>query len=199
MNHILEDLFPEKETPFHKLTWYSTITKRYPEFNWPTEYPPTICESVWKDILTFLNTETYKSETWFSYMELLSRIQRDTPAHLQECITAMLTNPKGVNTIENQYGIPSTVDAYFVNKFMEMYPQVDHVALLRFFILNSFRSNTDNDLYLRHVLYTIKNEFHMRCYLQSIPKSPSLATVVDCTIDYEDPLFKLDMLYLSNI
>ena len=199
MNHILEDLFPKTDTPFNKLAWYTTITQRYPEYYWPTDYPNMICESVWNDILTFLNTESYKSETWFSYMELLSKIQRNSPHHLQECVSAMLTNPKGVTTIQNQHGIVSTVDAYFVNKFMELYPEVDHVALLRFFILNSFRSNTDNDLYLRHVLYTIKNEFHIRCYLQSIPKAPTLLTVIDCTIDYDDPLFTLDMLYLSKI
>jgi len=199
MEHLIEDLFPEKETPFHKLAWYSNMTQRYPQFDWPIEYPDRICESVWKDVLTFLNTESYTSEIWFSYMELLSKIQRSTVSHLQECLMAMMTNPKGTNTIQNVYGIPSEMDAHYVKKCITLYPEVDQVALLRFFILNSFRSNTDNDLYMRHVLYTIKNEFHMRCYLQSIPKAPTLATVMDCTIDYEDPLFKLDMLYLSMI
>jgi hypothetical protein len=192
MNHILEDLFPKTDTPFKKLAWYATITKRYPEFNWPVEYPPLICVSVWNDILTFLNTESYSSETWFSYMELLSDIRRNTPLHIQECVTSMINNPKGVSTLQ-------TSDVYYVKKFMTLYPEVDHVALLRFFILNSFRTNHDNDLYLRHVLYTIKNEFHIRCYVQSIPKAPSLLTVIDCTIDYEDPLFALDLLYLSKI
>jgi hypothetical protein len=194
MNHLIEDLFPKTDTPFNKLAWYSTIMKRYPEFKWPVEFPDVICESVWHDVLTFLNTESYTSETWFSYMNLLGRVQRDTPAHLEECVTAMVTNPKGINTIR-----PSVMDEYYVSKFMTMYPEVEPVALLRFFILNSFRTNTDNDLYLRHVLYTIKNEFHMRCYLQSLPKAPTLQTVIDCTIDYDDPLFKLDLLYLSKI
>jgi hypothetical protein len=192
MNHIVEDLFPAKETPFNKLAWYTTIVKRYPEFKWPSEYPSIICESVWQDLLTFLNTESYTSEVWFAHMELLSRIQRASPAHLHECVQAMVTNPKGVNTVQS-------VNVYCVNKCLALYPEVDQVALLRFFILNSFRTNTDNELYLRHVLYTIKNEFHMRCYLQSVPKAPSIPTVVDCTIDYEDPLFELDMLYLSKI
>ncbi len=194
MNHLIQDLFPKTDTPFNKLIWYSTITKRYPEFPWPTEYPSGICESVWQDVLTFLNTESYTSETWYSYMNLLSRIQRNTPAYLEECITAMVTNPKGIHTIQ-----PSDMDEYYVSKFITFYPEVEPVALLRFFILNSFRTSSDNDLYLRHVLYTIKNEFHMRCYLQSLPKSPSLSTVIDCTIDYDDPLFKLDLLYLSKI
>jgi hypothetical protein len=195
MNHLVEDLFPKTDTPFNKLAWYATLTQRYPEFKWPSEYPSLICESVWNDVLTFLNTESYTSETWLSYMTLLSRIQHNTPAHLQECVTAMVTNPKGVTTIQ----CCLERDAYVVTQFMNQYPEVDHVALLRFFILNSFRSSNDNDLYLRHVLYTIKNEFHMRCYLQSLPKAPSLQTVLDCTIDYEDPLFALDLLYLSKI
>jgi|LauGreDrversion4_2_1035121.scaffolds.fasta_scaffold26297_3 hypothetical protein len=192
MDHLIEDLFPTKETPFNKLAWYTNLTKRYPEFEWPTEYPPVVCESVWNDVLLFLNTESYTSETWLSYMELLRRIQRSSASHLRACVDAMVTNPKGVTTIQS-------CRAYEIKKFFKMYPEVDRVALLRFFILNSFRSTTDNDLYLRHVLYTIKNEFHMRCYLQSLPKAPSLATVIDCTIDYDDPLFELDMLYLSAI
>ncbi len=193
MNHIVEDLFPAKETPFNKLAWYRNIVKRYPEFTWPTEYPPVVCESVWQDILTFLNTESYTCERWLAHMELLRPIQRAEPAHLHACVQAMVTNPKGVTTIQ-----PHVSDVY-VKKCISLYPEVDQVALLRFFILNSFRTNTDNELYLRHVLYTIKNEFHMRCYLQSVPKAPSIPTVVDCSIDYEDPLFELDMLYLSKI
>lgn len=194
MNRIVEDLFPAKETPFQKLAWYASIVKRYPEFNWPTEYPTLVGESVWQDVLTFLNTESYTSETWFAHMALLARIQRAEPSHLQECVHAMVTNPKGVNTIQW-----TDMEVHFVTKCITLYPEVDQVALLRFFILNSFRTNTDNELYLRHVLYTIKNEFHMRCYLQSVPKAPNVHTVINCTIDYEDPLFALDMLYLSKI
>jgi hypothetical protein len=84
-----------------------------------------------------------------------------------------------------------------VREFLRMYPDRDNIPLLRFFILNV--QGSDDDIYRRLVLYTIKNEFPIRCYLQSLPKNPSRQCVIDCNINYEDPIFELDLLYLSRI
>ena len=181
----MEDL-PPTGTVYEKLMWYDNLTRRYYEFDWPKEYPSSLCNEVFKDILSILNTTQYTSGEWLNYMRVLDRIQYTHERYIQECVQSMLTNPNGTKTV--------TVQPRDVREFLSMYPDRDNVPLLRFFVLQNLQ-----DVYRRLVLYTIKKEFPIRCYLQSISSTPSPETVADCTINYEDPVFELDMLYLNFI
>jgi hypothetical protein len=187
MEKLVQDLFPKEGTVYDILLWYDNLTRRYHEFEWSREYPPVVCDHVFKTIVTNLSTQEYTSIQWINYMKVLDQIQYTSEQHLQLCIQAMLQNTKPVTLVRPQD----------VREFLRMYPDRDNIPLLRFFILNV--QGSDDDIYRRLVLYTIKNEFPIRCYLQSLPKQPSRSCVVDCNINYDDPIFELDLLYLSRI
>jgi hypothetical protein len=185
MEKLLEDLAPSGSI-YDKLLWYDNLTRRYYEFDWPKEYPHSLCQDVFKDILSILNTKQYTSGEWLNYMKVLDRIQCTSEKYIQACVQAMLTNPNGTKTL--------TVEPRDVREFLSMYPDRNNLPILRFFILQNLQ-----DVYRKLVLYTIKQEFPIRCYLQSISSTPSPETVADCTINYDDPAFELDMLYLNFI
>ena len=187
MEKLIEDLFPQEGSVYDKLLWYDNLTRRYSEFDWPKEYPPRLCNQVLKDIHTILSTTQYTSIEWLKYMKVLDQIQCSSEPILQSCLQSTFKN-KPFTQVRPQD----------VREFLHMYPDRDNIPLLRFFILNSF-TGSDDDLYRRLVLYTVKNEFPIRCYLQSIPKTPSLLSVVECNVNYDDPLFELDLLYLNRI
>ena len=188
MDKLVQDLFPQEGTVFEKLLWYDNLRRRYTEFEWSFEYPPSLCEQVFQDILTQLSKTEYSTIQWLSLMKALDQIQYTSEKHIQTCIQAMFKNTNPLTRVRPQD----------VREFLKMYPDRDNIPLLRFFILNTFQGS-DDTMYRRLVLYTIKNEFPIRCYLQSIPNKPSISCVVDCTINYEDPVFELDLLYLSRI
>lgn len=185
MEKLVQDLFPKEGTVYDVLLWYDNLTRRYQEFEWSREYPPVVCDHVFKEIIHHLSNQEYTSVQWLNYMKVLDQIQYTSEQHIHLCIQAMMRNP------------PTHVRPQDVREFLRMYPDRDNVPLLRFLVMNLSRSDDDN--YRRLVLYTIKNEFPIRCYLQSIPKKPSIACVVDCNINYDDPMFEIDMLYLSRI
>lgn len=187
MEKLVQDLFPKEGTVYDILSWYDNLTRRYTEFEWSREYPPVVCNRVFQDMITHLSTQEYNSIQWLNYMKVLDQIQYTTEQHIQLCIQAMMQNPNQVTLVRPQD----------VREFLRMYPDRDNVPLLRFFILNV--QGSDDDIYRRLVLYTIKNEYPIRCYLQSLPKHPTRQCVVECNINYEDPIFELDLLYLSQI
>lgn len=186
MEKIMEDLFPTG-TVHEKLQWYDTLIQRYHEFEWPSEYPPLLCTSIFKDILTLLRTTQYTSSEWLHYMNVLDRIQYTSESHIRACVQSMLDNTHGISTL-------TRVHTKDVRDFIERYPDRDNVPLLRFFVLNTLT----HDVYKRLVLYTIKNEIPIRCYLQSMTSTPTVRMVTECSIDYEDPAFELDLLYLAK-
>lgn len=188
MEKLIEDLFPQEGSVYDKLLWYDNLTRRYSEFDWSKEYPLVLCNQVLKDLQTILETTQYTSGEWLNYMKVLDRIQCSSEPHLQTCIQSMFKNKQPFTQIRPQD----------VREFLRMYPDRDNIPLLRFFILNSL-TGSDDDLYRRLVLYTVKNEFPIRCYLQSLPKKPSFASVVECNVNYDDPIFELDLLYLNLI
>jgi len=188
MDKLIHDLFPQTGTVFDKLLWYDNLTRRYTEFEWPVEYPQVLCNQVFQDILKILGNNEYTSTEWLNYIKTLDRIQHTSESHLHLCIQA---------TFKNELSF-TQVRPLDVREFLRMYPYRDNTSILRFFILKTLKGSDDH-LYRRLVLYTIKNEFPIRCYLQSIPKKPSAMSVVECTINYEDPIFELDLLYLNSI
>jgi hypothetical protein len=188
MQKLIEDLFPNEGSIHDKLLWYDNLTRRYSEFDWSMEYPPRLCNQVFQDLQTILSTSQYTSVEWLNYMKVLDRIQCSSEPFLQTCIQSMFKNNQPFTLVRPQD----------VREFLRMYPDRDNIPLLRFFILNTL-TGSDDYLYRRLVLYTIKNEFPIRCYLQSLPKKPSLLSVVECNVNYEDPIFELDLLYLNRI
>jgi hypothetical protein len=186
MEKLIQDLFPQEGSVYDKLLWYDNLTRRYSEFDWSMEYPPSLCAQVFQDIKTILETTEYTSTEWLNYMKVLDRIQYTSEPHIQSCLQSMFKSSL------------THVRPQDVREFLRMYPDRDNIPLLRFFILNTLKG-PDYDLYRRLVLYTIKNEFPIRCYLQSIPKSCSFASVIDCNVNYDDPIFELDLLYLNLI
>jgi hypothetical protein len=187
MEKLVQDLFPKEGTVYDTLLWYDNLTRRYHEFEWSREYPPVVCNHVFNTIISELSTQEYTSVKWLGYMKVLDQIQCISEQHIQLCIQAMMKNPNPITLVRPQD----------VREFLRMYPDRDNIPLLRFFILNV--QGSEDDIYRRLVLYTIKNEIPIRCYLQSLLHKPSRQCVVDCNINYEDPIFELDLLYLSRI
>ena len=188
MDKLIHDLFPKEGTVYDKLLWYDNLTRRYTEFEWSKEYPVVLCDQVFQDLIQVVSKDEYTSTEWLNYIKVLDQIQYTSETHLQACLQATFKNNVSLSHVRPQD----------VREFLRLYPYRDNVPLLRFCILKTLKGS-DDQLYRRLVLYTIKNEYPIRCYLQSIPKTPSPLSVVECTINYEDPIFELDLLYLNQL